>query len=174
MDPTSRFFPKIVAATIVIVVGGACMVEPFRNARSVRKGTVLACVLAVLAPIPTPCLGVVELMDGNQPVRDFNDAAWPGLVAVVNDPSRVLFASGPTTEQTAFYQGDTAALERILRAFAAVEIEERVVILRPGRGVGWPWTDKAPTRRKRSEFGREGPGHVPGARGRPARRTGEI
>ncbi len=117
------------------------MDKPFRNAHSARRGAVLASVLAVLAATPTPCLGLVELMEGNQPVSHFNDAAWPGLLAVVNDASRVLFASGPASE-TAFYQGDTTALERLLRAFAAAEVEERVVILRPGRGADDLWMDK--------------------------------
>ncbi len=48
------------------------MIEPFRNAHSARKGPVLASVLAVLAAAPTPCLGLVELMEGNQPVSHFN------------------------------------------------------------------------------------------------------
>ncbi len=118
------------------------MDKPFRNAHSARRGAVLASVLAVLAATPTPCLGLVETMEGNQPVSHFNDAAWPGLLAVVNDPSRVLFASADT-KQTAFYQGDTTALARVLRAFAAVDMKERVVILRPGRGDGWLWRAKA-------------------------------
>ena len=77
------------------------MIETFRNALSARGGAALVCVLAVLAATSTPCLGLVVLMEGNQPVS-FNDAAWPGLLAVVNDPSRVLFAEGPVTQQTAF------------------------------------------------------------------------
>ncbi len=117
------------------------MTEPFRNA--LRRGAALVCVLAVLAATSTPCLGLVVLMEGNQPVSHFNDAAWPGLLAVVNDPSRVLFAEGPVTQQTAFYQGNTTALGRILQAFAAVQMEKRVVILRPGRGDGWLSSGKA-------------------------------
>ena len=69
-------------------MGGACVIEPFRNALSARRGAALVCVLAVLAATSTPCLGLVVLMEGNQPVSHFNDAAWPGLLAVVNDPSR--------------------------------------------------------------------------------------
>ncbi len=67
------------------------MIEPFRNALSARRGAALVCVLAVLAATSTPCLGLVVLMEGNQPMSHFNDAAWPVIQAVVNDPSRVLF-----------------------------------------------------------------------------------
>ncbi len=71
------------------------MFQPFQNALSDRKGTVFACVmLLVLAPTPAP--GLTELERGNQPLSNFNDAAWPGLLAVVNDASRVLFALPPT------------------------------------------------------------------------------
>ena len=94
-----------------------------------RMYTILVSVLALVAS--TPVHGLVSLMEGNKPLRNVDDSPWPGLLAVLNDVSRVLYAVGPTTEQTAFYQGDTTALERVLRAFSAVKIEERVVILLP-------------------------------------------
>lgn len=116
------------------------MAQPFGSALLSCQGAVLAGLLTMSVPTRAPCM--VELMEGNEPIDHFNDAAWPGLLAVVNDASRVLFASGPTTEQTAFYQGDTTALQRVLHAFSAVELEERLVVLRPGRGDSWPWTNK--------------------------------
>ena len=119
------------------------MIKPFRNVLSARRGAALVCVLAVFVHTSTPCVDLVELMEGNQPLSHFDDAQWPGLRAVVNDASRVLFTEGPVTQQSAFYQGDTTALERILRAFAAAEIEERVVVLLPGRGGGFPLMDKS-------------------------------
>ena len=55
------------------------MFQPFQNALSDRKGTVFACaMLLVLAPTPAP--GLTELERGNQPLSNFNDAAWPGLL----------------------------------------------------------------------------------------------
>lgn len=101
---------------------------------------VLMSILAVL--VSTPVHGLVSLVEGNKPLRNVDDSPWPGLLAVFDDVSRVLYTVGPTTEQTAFYQGDTTVLERVLRAFAAVKIEERVVILLPGRGEGFPWSKK--------------------------------
>jgi len=88
-------------------------------------------VLAVVAS--TPAHGLRFSQEGNEPVSPANYADWPGLADVVNDESRVLLTGG-TGIQEAFYRGDPAALARTLRAFAATAVEERTVILRPGRG----------------------------------------
>ncbi len=98
---------------------------------SSRRTTVLACVLAALAS--TPFYGLMESHEGNAPLSPANYTKWPGLAEVVNDKSRVYHVWVNGNEE-ASYRGDTAALERTLLAFAAVQIEERVVILRPGRG----------------------------------------
>ena len=113
---------------------------PYRAAPACPARGTLACAIALLVAIQAR--GMVSVMEGNAPLSNLDDKAWPGLLAVLNDESRALYTEGPTTEQTAFYRGDTTALERVLGAFANVAIEERVVVLLPGRGEGFPWSDK--------------------------------
>ena len=93
-----------------------------------RLAVLLTCVL-----IATPLRALMESQEGNAPLSPANYTDWPGLAAVVNDASRVFHVWVNGNEED-FYRGDTAALTRALSAFAATEIDERVVILRPGRG----------------------------------------
>jgi hypothetical protein len=62
---------------------------------TLRTPVVLACALAWF--VPAPVVGMVSVRDGNRPIEHFNDTDWPGLRAVVNDESRVLFTEGPMT-----------------------------------------------------------------------------
>lgn len=70
---------------------------------------------------------------GNEPLNEANFSEWPGLVPVVNHPSRVYHLWVNGSEQC-FYQGDVAALNDTLRKFAEVRTESRDVVLRPGPG----------------------------------------
>jgi hypothetical protein len=57
----------------------------------------------------------------------------PDRLALVNLPSRVYWREINGDHQF-FYRGDTAALNEALKSFAAVELDRREVVLRPGPG----------------------------------------
>jgi hypothetical protein len=67
---------------------------------------------------------------GNEPLHEGNYTEWPGIMPVVNHPSRV-YRSWVNGNEHFYYRGDTAALNEILRKFAAVKGD---VVLRPGPG----------------------------------------
>jgi hypothetical protein len=70
---------------------------------------------------------------GSAPLNGANYERWPGVMPTVNHPSRVYhwWVNG---NEKFFYEGDTAALNDILRRFAEIGTERRVVVLRPGPG----------------------------------------
>lgn len=70
---------------------------------------------------------------GNEPLNAVNFNEWPGVMPVVNHPSRVYHQWVNGNEQC-YYQGDVAALNDTLRKFAEVKTETRDVVLRPGPG----------------------------------------
>lgn len=70
---------------------------------------------------------------GNDPLNAANFTSWPGVMPVVNHPSRVYHTWVNGNEQC-YYQGDMAALNDCLLKFAEVQTEARDVVLRPGPG----------------------------------------
>jgi hypothetical protein len=70
---------------------------------------------------------------GNEPLIAANFNPWPGVMPVVNHPSRVYHVWVNGNEQC-YYQGDVAALNDTLSKFAGVQTEARDVVLRPGPG----------------------------------------
>jgi hypothetical protein len=62
----------------------------------------------------------MTMVRGNAPQAEANYRTWPGLIRVVNDPARayLVWVNG---DERLSYRGDTAALNRILKAFGDVE-----------------------------------------------------
>jgi len=67
---------------------------------------------------------------GNAPFSETNYREWPGIMPLVNHPSRVYHQFVNENEQF-YYQGDTAALNDALRKFAASKAKVHEVLLRP-------------------------------------------
>jgi hypothetical protein len=71
---------------------------------------------------------------GNEPLNAANYTSWPGIVPVINHPSRV-YHTWVNGNEHFYYRGDTAALNDTLRRYAEAKSEVREVVLRPGPGV---------------------------------------
>ena len=91
----------------------------------------LAVVLAAAANVRA--LGTEEF--GNDPVSPQNYEAWPGLADVINDKSRIYY-SWINGHEEHFFAGKMDQLNAALKKFAAVQMPDHVVLLRPGPGVG--------------------------------------
>lgn len=93
-----------------------------------RLFTTIASVLL----LSTSSFAVVVVQSGNRPypAEHFNE--WPGLIDVVNDASRVgiVWCNGNAWLS---YRGDVSALNRMLKEFAEVEADARIVVLVPAR-----------------------------------------
>ena len=109
----------------------SAIIHHLSPAASSPRKSALACLLAVV--VSAPAHGFVTFQRGNEPLSPANYTDWPGIAEVINDESRIFHLWGNGNEKT-FYRGDTTALARTLGAFATTAIEERLVILRPGRG----------------------------------------
>jgi len=100
-----------------------------------RSPLVKRAILMVLAL--AACCGAAwalgEETFGNAPLTDANYKDWPGIMPVVNHPSRVYHVWVNGNEHF-YYRGDTAALNDTLRKFAEARSEVREVVLRPGPG----------------------------------------
>ena len=96
-----------------------------------RRIVVPAAVFCLLTP--GVCLALAYGESGNKPQSAANYEDWPGLVDVVNDPSRayLFWCNG---DETLWYQGETEDLNRMLEQFAEVDLPERRVVLVPGDG----------------------------------------
>lgn len=90
----------------------------------------LSLATALLANGPAP-LGTEQF--GNEPLSPQNYTDWPGVVPVVNDPSRV-YCNWVNGNEHLYYRGDARALNAALRKFAQLENGPREVVLRPGPG----------------------------------------
>lgn len=76
-------------------------------------------------------LGTEEL--GNKPLSPANYVNWPGLVQVVNDPTRV-YQFWVNGNENCYYTGNTDELNAALKNFAAADLKVHEVVLRPGPG----------------------------------------
>mgnify|MGYP007073179832 FL=1 len=96
------------------------------------RRTIFPLVAAVLLT-PRVCEALMYCVSGNEPQAEANYTEWPGLVDVVNDPTRVqlCWCNG---DETLWYQGDTEALNRVLKEFGEAELSEHNVVLLPGDG----------------------------------------
>lgn len=78
----------------------------------------------------TPLQALMTSQEGNAPLFEANYDQWPGLIKALNDESRV-FHVWVNGSESAYYDGDTDAIQRVLDAFAAAKFDEHVVALRP-------------------------------------------
>jgi hypothetical protein len=90
--------------------------------------------LALALCLPSQVWALGEEGFGNAPLNELNYRQWPGIMPLVNHPSRVYFTWVNGNEHL-YYRGDVAALDDSLRKFAAREAKQHEVILRPGPGV---------------------------------------
>ncbi len=90
----------------------------------------LALAPLILASVTT-APGAGEEQVGNTPLAEANYHAWPGLAAVVNDPSRVYY-SWVNGNENCYYAGDAGALNRTLAHFNEAKLPVREVVIRPG------------------------------------------
>ena len=92
----------------------------------------LFAMIASVLLLSTSSFAVVVVQSGNRPypADPFNE--WPGLIDVVNDASRVgiVWCNGNAWLS---YRGDVSALNRMLKEFAEVEADARIVVLVPAR-----------------------------------------
>lgn len=86
-------------------------------------------VLVSILLLPTTSFAVL-ICGGDEPLSAKNFGEWPGLVDMVNDPSRVshCWCNGSWWLS---YRGGAAVLNRVLKEFSEVEAVERNVILMP-------------------------------------------
>ena len=71
---------------------------------------------------------------GHAALNAANFTDWPGIMSVVNHPSRV-YHRWVNGNEYLYYQGDTAALNETLQKFTETKSAVREVVLRPGPGI---------------------------------------
>jgi HEAT repeat protein len=96
------------------------------------KGAVLAAL--ALAACSSAAWARGQETFGNEPLNAANFNDWPGIMPVVNHPSRV-YHTWVNGNEHFYYRGDAAALNDTLRKLAEAKTEVREVVLRPGPGV---------------------------------------
>jgi HEAT repeats len=88
-------------------------------------------ILALLALFPSGRVWAMGEEDfGNTALNEANFQDWPGIMPLVNHPSRV-YHSWVNGNEHFYYRGDAAALNDALRKFAASKAEVHEVLLRP-------------------------------------------
>lgn len=94
--------------------------------------SVLVAGFCMSTPSVSFALGFCVTGNEAQPAANYED--WPGLIDVVNDPSRQLLC-WVNGNESLWYRGDTRALNRVLAKFAEVQAPDLQVVLRPGPGL---------------------------------------
>lgn len=107
------------------------------KAPSIRWGLYLMVALATCGS--ASALGTEEL--GNKPLNDANYTSWPGIMPVVNHPSRV-YQQWVNGNELLFYAGDMTALNDTLQKFSRTGCKPLEVVLRPGPGVARTFAQK--------------------------------
>lgn len=87
--------------------------------------------LSIIISTASPALLTSET--GNQPLSAGNYTDWPGLVEAINDKSRIHTVWCNGNEDFA-YSGETADLNRVLEKFAATDVPELKIVMRPATG----------------------------------------
>jgi len=95
------------------------------------RRTMLAALLVGATAAPTVCFALMYSVEGNKPQSAGNYKRWPGLIDVVNQPSRqrLVWCNGA---ESFSYAGDTDALNVTLQRFAKVKCPTHSVVFRPG------------------------------------------
>jgi hypothetical protein len=89
--------------------------------------------LALLAACCVPAWALGMETFGNAPMIEGNFNEWPGVMPVVNHPSRV-YHTWVNGNDESFFQGDTATVNALIQHLAEVKTAAREVVLRPGPG----------------------------------------
>ena len=92
---------------------------------------VTALVVAAAFGLPANVFGLAMERKGNAPFGDYEEWKGTEIMPVINHTSRVHHTWCNGNEHF-YYRGDTEALNDILHQFAAVKLEVREVVLRPG------------------------------------------
>lgn len=87
--------------------------------------------LLMLSGITSHAWALGEEDFGNKPLNDANFKAWPGIMPVVNHPSRV-YHRWVNGNEHCYFQGDTTTLNEVLQKFAATPEKVHEIVLRPG------------------------------------------
>jgi|JI9StandDraft_1071089.scaffolds.fasta_scaffold14660_3 hypothetical protein len=87
--------------------------------------------LLMLLFVPSLCYAMGTEEKGNRPLSELNYSDWKGIMPIVNAKSRVyqVWING---NEYLCYKGKTKELNEALASFAKVEVENHVVVLRPG------------------------------------------
>jgi len=87
--------------------------------------------LLMLLFVPSLCYALGTEEKGNRPLSELNYSDWKGIMPIVNAKSRVyqVWING---NEYLCYKGKTKELNEALATFAKVEVENHVVVLRPG------------------------------------------
>ncbi|MCA9014282.1 MAG: HEAT repeat domain-containing protein [Planctomycetaceae bacterium] len=88
-------------------------------------------ILLYLGSLPSHAWALGEEDFGNKPLNDGNFKAWPGIMPVVNHPSRV-YHRWVNGNEHCYFQGDTTTLNEVLQKFAATPEKVHEIVLRPG------------------------------------------
>lgn len=96
----------------------------------------LAAHIVVLAScvVPSTASGRGEETFGNAPLSRLNYRDWPGIMPLLKHGERVYY-SWVNGNENFYYSGGVDAFNDALRRFAAAELDDYQVVLRPGPGV---------------------------------------
>lgn len=107
----------------------------FWNTRAVRTGWASLLMFGLALAVPTPVEALIEGGEGNQPLRD---PGWPeGAAAVFNTEQRVAYWVGPPFGGGHWHaecRGTTEQFNELLKAFAQIKTERRVLVVHDGFG----------------------------------------
>ena len=82
---------------------------------------------------------------GPEPLHAANFTTWPGVLAVINTPSRV-YHSWVNGNEHFLFEGDVAALNAVLADFGKIKDEHKRIVLRQGQGSGRSFQKTDPIR----------------------------
>jgi hypothetical protein len=99
--------------------------------RPILRGGILVGLVLSLAAGAALARGTEDA--GNTPLGAGNYGDWPGIMAIVNHPSRV-YHTWVNGNEFFYYHGDTAALNDALLRFAETKVPVRQVLFRPEPG----------------------------------------
>lgn len=94
-----------------------------------RRSLAAAIVIGLLISARTWGLGTEDF--GNRPLAEANYADWKGVVAVINEKSRI-YTNWVNGNEHFYYAGKSKEVNAALTNFAKVEVKHHVVVLRNG------------------------------------------
>ncbi len=88
-------------------------------------------IIVVSVATASNCFAFMYSVSGNKPQSPANYTRWPGLIDLINQPTRqqLVWCNGA---ESFSYSGDTASLNMALQLYAKVKCPTYTVVLRPG------------------------------------------